>query len=79
MNNKYDVYQFLKDAGVFYVTTVDGDEPKCRPFSMVMKYEGHICFTTDNRKHIYHQIEKIRRWRSVHLRTDVGYAIRARQ
>lgn len=58
MNDKYDVYRFLKDAGVFYVTTVDGDEPKCRPFSMVMKYEGCICFTTDNRKHVYHQIEK---------------------
>lgn len=56
--NAYDVYTFLKQAGVFYVATEDGDEPKVRPFSFVMQYDGHVCFTTDRNKHVYHQIEK---------------------
>lgn len=26
-----EVYEFLKDCGVFYLATVDGDKPRVRP------------------------------------------------
>ena len=26
------VYDFLKDAGVYYLATVEGDQPRVRPF-----------------------------------------------
>ena len=32
MNVTEKISQFLTDVGVFFVATVDGDQPKCRPF-----------------------------------------------
>ena len=29
------VYEFLKNAGVYYIATVDGDQPHVRPFGTV--------------------------------------------
>lgn len=37
---------FLQDCGIFFVSTVDGNQPKVRPFSFVMEYYGKICFAT---------------------------------
>lgn len=52
------VLKFLQDAGVFFVSTVDDKEPKVRPFSFVMEYEGKICFGTSNKKPTYKQLIK---------------------
>ena len=32
MSNKARVSEFLGKAGVYYLTTVDGNKPKCRRF-----------------------------------------------
>lgn len=34
------VCQFLKDAGTYYLATVDGDQPRVRPFGT-----AHICIS----------------------------------
>ena len=30
-----EVSKFLKDCGVFYIATIDGDKPRVRPFGVV--------------------------------------------
>ena len=51
-----EVLKFLQDCGIFFVSTVDGNQPKVRPFAFVMEYEGKICFATSNQKPIYAQL-----------------------
>lgn len=36
------VYQFLKDAETYYLATVEGDQPRVRPFGTVNIYEGRL-------------------------------------
>ncbi|TZE80270.1 pyridoxamine 5'-phosphate oxidase family protein [Calorimonas adulescens] len=52
-----EVLQFLKDNSPFYLATIDGDTPKVRPFGFVMKYEGKLCFCTNNQKDVYRQLK----------------------
>lgn len=51
-----DVFKFLHECGIFFVSTVDGNQPKVRPFSFVMEYEGKLCFATSNKKPFYAQL-----------------------
>lgn len=50
------IVKALEEAKVFYVATVDGDQPRVRPFGAVMEYEGRIYFSTNNTKNVYHQM-----------------------
>jgi uncharacterized pyridoxamine 5'-phosphate oxidase family protein len=52
-----EVLQFLKDNPIFYIATVDGDTPKVRPFGFAMKYDGKLCFCTNNQKDVYKQLK----------------------
>ena len=36
------VFEFLKSAGTFYLATVEGDQPRVRPYGAMMLYEGKI-------------------------------------
>lgn len=51
-----EVLNFFNECGVFFVSTVDGDQPRVRPFSFVMEYEGKLCFATSNKKPVYAQL-----------------------
>lgn len=51
-----EVFKFLQDCGIFFVSTVDGNQPKVRPFSFLMEHEGKICFGTSNQKPFYAQL-----------------------
>lgn len=51
------VYDFLKEAGVFYLATVDGDQPKCRPLGAVMEADGKVLFGVGDFKAVYRQLE----------------------
>ena len=51
-----EVLKFLQDCGMFFVSTVDGNQPKVRPFGFAMEYEGKLCFATSNQKPIYAQL-----------------------
>ena len=48
----------LKNAGVFFVATGDGDQPRVRPFSSITLFEGCIYLCTNNTKDVYRQIMK---------------------
>lgn len=50
------VYEFLKDAGVFYVATVEGNRPHVRPFGAVAVYEDRIYLQTGKVKAVSKQI-----------------------
>ena len=34
------VYDYLNDAGTYFLATVDGDKPKVRPFGTILLYNG---------------------------------------
>ena len=36
------VYDFLQNAGTFYLATIEGDQPRVRPYGAMMLYEGKI-------------------------------------
>ena len=40
------VYDFLKKAGVYYLATVDGDQPRVRPFGTINEFEGKLYIQT---------------------------------
>ncbi len=40
------VYEFLKKAHVYYLATVEGDQPRVRPFGTVNEFEGKLYIQT---------------------------------
>ena len=40
------VYEFLKKAEVYYLATVEGDQPRVRPFGTVNIFEGKLYIQT---------------------------------
>jgi len=58
MTNTEKVWDYLDRAQIFYVATVDGDQPKCRPFSFKMLDGGSIWFGVGTFKDCYRQLER---------------------
>ena len=50
------VEQFLKDAGTYYLATIDGDKPRVRPFGTILFYEGKLYIQTGKVKNVSKQI-----------------------
>jgi len=48
----------LKKAGTFFVATVEGDQPRVRPFGAVAEFEGRTYLCTNNTKACYAQMMK---------------------
>ena len=48
--------QYLQNCGTFYLATVEGDQPRVRPFGAVCEYEGKLYITTNNQKDVYRQM-----------------------
>ena len=53
-----DVCAFLKKTKTYYLATVDGDQPRVRPFGTVMLYEGKLYIQTGKKKNVSRQIAK---------------------
>ena len=53
-----EVQEFLKECGVYYLATVDGDEPRVRPFGTAEIFEEHLYIQTGKKKDVFKQIEK---------------------
>ncbi|MBR6485375.1 MAG: pyridoxamine 5'-phosphate oxidase family protein [Lachnospiraceae bacterium] len=49
---------FLKEAGTYYLATVDGDQPRVRPFGTVNIFEGKLYIQTGKVKDVSKQIHK---------------------
>ena len=52
-----EVYEFLKSAGVYYLATVEGNEPRVRPFGTVDLFEGRLYIQTGKVKKVSRQLE----------------------
>ena len=50
------VYQFLKEAGTYYLATVEGDQPRVRPFGAVNVFEGKLYIQTGKVKPVSKQL-----------------------
>ena len=55
-NNMKRVYDFLKAAATYYLATVEGDQPRVRPFGTVNIYEGKLYIQTGKVKPVSKQI-----------------------
>ncbi len=52
------VAKFLKDAGTYYLATIDGDQPRVRPFGTANIFEGKLYIQTGKSKDVSKQIHK---------------------
>jgi len=50
------VYDFLKAAGTYYLATVEGDQPRVRPFGTIEIFEGKLYIQTGKVKDVSKQI-----------------------
>lgn len=44
------IVEELKKVKVFYVATIDETQPRVRPFSSLMEFEGNLYLCTNNKK-----------------------------
>lgn len=52
-----EVYDFLKEAGVYYLATVEGNQPRVRPFGTVDIFEDKLYIQTGKIKPCFKQME----------------------
>lgn len=57
MKNIEKVEQFLKGTPVVYLTTVDGNRPKCRPIGLHMLIGENLYFGIGTFKDVYQQMQ----------------------
>lgn len=50
------VYDFLKNAEVYYLATVEGDQPRVRPFGTVNIFDGKLYIQTGKVKPVSKQL-----------------------
>ena len=53
-----EVQKFLKECGVYYWATIDGDKPRVRPFGTAEIFDNHLYIQTGKEKDVFKQIEK---------------------
>lgn len=51
-----EVYEFLKAAGTYYLATIEGDQPRVRPFGTVDVFDGKLYIQTGKVKNVSKQI-----------------------
>lgn len=47
---------FLKESGVFYLATCDGDQPKLRPLGAFLEMDDKVIFAVGDFKNVYKQM-----------------------
>ena len=52
-----EVYEFLKTCGTFYLATVEGDQPRVRPFGAVAVFEDKLYIQTGKVKKVADQMK----------------------
>ena len=56
MNNVERVCQFLDQAQTYYLATVEGDQPRVRPFGTALVFEDRLYIQTGKVKPVSHQL-----------------------
>ena len=52
-----EVYEFLKKARTYYLATMEGDQPRVRPFGTVDLFEGRLYIQTGKSKKVSQQLQ----------------------
>lgn len=52
-----EVYEFLKNCGVYYLATVEGEQPRVRPFGTIDLFEGRLYIQTGKTKAVAQQMK----------------------
>ena len=42
----HEVYEFLKSAGTYYLATLEGNQPRVRPFGTIDLFDGRLYIQT---------------------------------
>ena len=50
------VYDFIKNANTYYLATMDGDQPRVRPFGTINIFDGKLYIQTGKSKDISKQL-----------------------
>ena len=50
------IVKFLKEAGAYYLATVEGDQPRVRPFGTINEFEGKLYIQTGKSKEVSKQL-----------------------
>ncbi len=53
-----EVCEFFKKCGTYYLATVDGDQPRVRPFGTIHIFEDKLYIQTGKSKDVSKQIQK---------------------
>ena len=56
MTNIEKVYQFLDEVQTYYLATVDGDQPRVRPFGTALLHDGKLYIQTGKVKPVSKQL-----------------------
>ena len=57
-SNMQEVQSYLKECGVFFIATTDGDQPRVRPFGVSEIINGRLYIITGKVKDVYKQMDK---------------------
>jgi uncharacterized pyridoxamine 5'-phosphate oxidase family protein len=52
----HEVYEFLKKCNTYYLATVEGEQPRVRPFGTVDLFEGRLYIQTGKTKPCFEQM-----------------------
>ena len=52
-----EVYDYLKECGMYFIATVEDNEPRVRPFGTIEIFENHLYIQTGKNKKVFKQIE----------------------
>jgi len=55
-DNMKEVQAYLKECGAFFIATVDGDQPRVRPFGVSEIIDGRLYIMTGKRKEVFKQM-----------------------
>lgn len=57
MKNLQDLNKYLEEVGIFFLSTADGDQPKCRPLGFKLLYNDQLYFGVGEFKDVYKQLK----------------------
>jgi len=52
-----DVYNFVKKCGYYFIATVEGDQPRVRPFGTIAIFENKLYIQTSKQKNVAKQLK----------------------
>jgi len=52
-----EVLNYIRDCGVYYIATVEGNQPRVRPFGALAEINGKLYICTNNTKPVYKQLQ----------------------